>query len=95
MLQNSHSDHAPWFIVKADDKKRTRLNVIRHLLSVVDCPDKDKHLTKEDAGVVFPFSKEFKAKTTTKIATLLLFSPSKAGKISSGSWPATKKRLTR
>ncbi|MAT51282.1 MAG: polyphosphate kinase 2 [Porticoccaceae bacterium] len=55
MLQHSHSGHAPWFIVKADDKKNARLNVMRHLLSVVDCPDKDQHLTKADARVVFPF----------------------------------------
>jgi polyphosphate kinase 2 (PPK2 family) len=57
MLQHSHSEHAPWYIVKADNKRRARLNVIRHLLSIVDCPDKDQHLTKADAKVVFQFSR--------------------------------------
>lgn len=55
MLHHSHSKHAPWFIVNADQKKRTRLNVIRHLLSVVDCPDKGQHLEKADDRIVFPF----------------------------------------
>lgn len=58
MLQHSHSTHAPWFIVNADHKKRTRLNVIRHLLSVVDCPDKDQHMEKADSRIVFPFQDE-------------------------------------
>ena len=57
MLQHCHSEHAPWFIVNADDKKRARLNIIRHLLSVVDCPDKDHHLTKTDNKIVYPFNK--------------------------------------
>ena len=56
MLQHSHSDHAPWYIVKANNKKCARLNVIRHLLSIVDCPDKDQHLMKPDSGTVYPFN---------------------------------------
>ena len=30
----AHTDikQAPWYVVNADDKKRARLNVIRHLL---------------------------------------------------------------
>ncbi|MDF1645001.1 MAG: hypothetical protein P1U80_12550 [Pseudomonadales bacterium] len=58
MPQLSHSSHSPWHIVNADNKKHSRLNVIRHLLSVVDCPDQDQHLAKSDTKVVFPFSKE-------------------------------------
>ncbi len=58
MLQHSHSEHAPWFIVNADNKKRARLNIIRHLLSVVDCPDKDQHLTKANTKIVFPFNEK-------------------------------------
>jgi polyphosphate kinase len=33
MLQNSHIAEAPWWVVQAVDKKRARLNCIRHLLS--------------------------------------------------------------
>ena len=32
---------APWVIVKSDDKKRARLNCLRHFLSTVDYPEKD------------------------------------------------------
>ena len=33
---------APWVIVKSDDKKRARLNCLRHFLSSVDYPEKDR-----------------------------------------------------
>ncbi|GGD98826.1 polyphosphate kinase 2, PA0141 family [Gemmobacter megaterium] len=32
---------APWVIVKSNDKKRARLNCMRHFLSTIDYPDKD------------------------------------------------------
>jgi polyphosphate kinase len=32
---------APWTIVKSDDKKRARLNCMRHFLSTIDYPNKD------------------------------------------------------
>jgi polyphosphate kinase 2 len=32
---------APWVIVKSDDKKRARLNCMRHFLSQIDYPEKD------------------------------------------------------
>jgi polyphosphate kinase len=36
-----HTDHkkAPWFIVNADNKKRARLNCIRHLLTQIPYKD--------------------------------------------------------
>ena len=33
MLEATDSKHAPWYIVRSDDKKRARLNCISHLLS--------------------------------------------------------------
>jgi polyphosphate kinase 2 len=33
MLDATDSDHAPWHVVRSDDKKRARLNIISHLLS--------------------------------------------------------------
>ena len=33
---------APWVIVKSDDKKRARLNCMRHFLSTLDYPEKDE-----------------------------------------------------
>ncbi|GAB5438302.1 polyphosphate kinase 2 [Falsiruegeria mediterranea] len=32
---------APWTIIKSNDKKRARLNCMRHFLSTLDYPDKD------------------------------------------------------
>lgn len=33
MLEATDTEHAPWYIVRSDDKKRARLNCIAHLLS--------------------------------------------------------------
>lgn len=56
MFTRTHSDESPWFVVRADDKKRARLNVIRHLMARVDCPDKDAHLARPDPEVVFEYA---------------------------------------
>ncbi|MEO0767727.1 MAG: polyphosphate kinase 2 [Pseudomonadota bacterium] len=40
-LQLSHSEIAPWTIVRSDDKKRARLNAIRTLLHRLDYTNKD------------------------------------------------------
>jgi polyphosphate kinase 2 len=35
MLAATDTDHAPWYILRTDDKKRARLNCISHLLSLI------------------------------------------------------------
>ncbi|HXJ14866.1 MAG TPA: polyphosphate kinase 2 [Candidatus Limnocylindrales bacterium] len=35
MLDATDTKHAPWYIVRSDDKKRARLNCITHLLSMI------------------------------------------------------------
>jgi polyphosphate kinase len=35
MLEATDTEHAPWHIVRSDDKKRARLNCIAHLLSLI------------------------------------------------------------
>jgi len=35
MLAATDTDHAPWYILRTDDKKRARLNCISHLLSMI------------------------------------------------------------
>jgi polyphosphate kinase 2 len=35
MLTASDSEHAPWYIVRSDDKRRARLNCISHILSLI------------------------------------------------------------
>jgi polyphosphate kinase len=39
MFHYTDSKHAPWYVVNADDKRRARLNCIRHLLSMVPYED--------------------------------------------------------
>jgi polyphosphate kinase 2 len=39
MLAATDTKHAPWYILNSDDKRRARLNCIRHILSLV--PHKD------------------------------------------------------
>lgn len=36
MFEHTDTDHSPWFVVDADDKKAARLNCIDHLLSQID-----------------------------------------------------------
>ena len=35
MLKATDSKHAPWHIVRTDDKRRGRLNCISHILSLI------------------------------------------------------------
>jgi polyphosphate kinase 2 len=35
MLEATDTEHAPWYIVRSDDKRRARLNLIAHLLSLI------------------------------------------------------------
>ncbi len=42
MLERTHIEEAPWWIVPADDKKKARLNCIQHLLTHFDYHEIDK-----------------------------------------------------
>jgi len=46
MLLASHTTHSPWTIIRSDDKKRARINAIKHILAQVQYPNKikNKHL---------------------------------------------------
>jgi polyphosphate kinase 2 (PPK2 family) len=35
---------SPWIITKSDDKKRARINCMRHFLSTLDYPNKNTHI---------------------------------------------------
>lgn len=48
MLTATSTEHAPWHIVRSDDKKRARLNCITHLLS--QFPYKEQPRPKVDFG---------------------------------------------
>lgn len=40
-LERSHTEAAPWTVVRSDDKRRARINAIRQLLSRIDYAEKD------------------------------------------------------
>ena len=41
MFLLTHSESAPWTIIKSDDKKRARINAMRHVLSAFDYEGRD------------------------------------------------------
>ncbi|MBP2548169.1 polyphosphate kinase 2 [Neorhizobium galegae] len=41
MLDKTHTKAAPWTIVRANDKRRARLNIIRHILTTLDYDGRD------------------------------------------------------
>lgn len=47
MFFHTHTGDAPWTIVKSDDKKRARLNCLRHFLYHLDYPEKDLNIVYE------------------------------------------------
>ena len=42
MLLASHTDHAPWTVIRSDNKKKARINCIKHILNKIDYTDKVK-----------------------------------------------------
>jgi polyphosphate kinase 2 len=57
MLAKTSSPVSPWIVVRAEDKRIARLNVIRDLIARLACPQTDKHLARPDLKVVFPYDK--------------------------------------
>ncbi len=52
MLKDTHTDYAPWTVVRANDKRRARLNLIRHLLLRLDYDGKDEKAIGEIDGKI-------------------------------------------
>ncbi|MBC7535274.1 MAG: polyphosphate kinase 2 [Ferruginibacter sp.] len=53
MLLKTNFKHAPWFVVKADDKNKTHIALITHLLNELVYQNKDKKLLSNEYGKVF------------------------------------------
>ena len=54
MFMASHTEMTPWTVIQSDNKKKARINSIKHILNQVDYPDKikAKHL-KVDEEIVY------------------------------------------
>lgn len=56
MLARTHGVFAPWIVVRADDKKAARLNVIRDLLTRFEFGGKNRQADLPDPNAVFPYN---------------------------------------
>jgi polyphosphate kinase 2 len=55
MLARTSTPLSPWIVVHADDKHLTHLNVIRDVLTRLECPQTDKHVAVPDRNIVFSY----------------------------------------
>lgn len=46
VIERTHRDYSPWWVIRANDKKKARLNCIAHLLQQVNYHEVDKALVK-------------------------------------------------
>ncbi len=55
MLLASHTDYAPWTVIRSDNKKKARINTIKHILNHFDYPEKisQKKLLADDTIRIF------------------------------------------
>jgi len=58
MFERTHSPRSPWTVVRADDKRQTRINLIKNLLGRIDYEGREKSLLRADRTIVFPYSKK-------------------------------------
>ncbi len=55
MLARTHNPIAPWTVVRADDKRLARLNIIGDVLSRLHYADKDERRIRPDPQIVFAY----------------------------------------
>ena len=59
MFARTHSPLSPWYVVRADDKRSTRVHVIADLLSRLDYAKKDEKVVLPDPNQVFPYDERY------------------------------------
>jgi polyphosphate kinase 2 len=59
MFARTHTANAPWCVVRADDKRLARLNVIKHLLTRLDYEGKDQRLVLPNPDIVFLYDEAY------------------------------------
>jgi len=58
MLLRTHTVIAPWHIVRADNKRSARVNLIRDILSRLHYAGKKDKVVRPDPAIVFEFTPE-------------------------------------
>ena len=62
MFEHTDTSTAPWIVVRSDDKKRARLNCMRHVLHSLPYTNKDeKVIVAPDSGILGPAKKMYKS----------------------------------
>ena len=61
MFFHTDTGDAPWTVIKSDDKKRARLNCLRHFLWQLPYPDKNEAVLRPDELIVGPAAVVFEA----------------------------------
>lgn len=64
MLKASHTGTAPWIIIRSDNKKKARINCIRHILSSVQYPSKNPPDLKTSKRILIWGDEEIKLMET-------------------------------
>lgn len=59
MFRSTHTQTAPWTVVRANDKYRARINAIRHVLSMLDYDGKDKKAVGKPDPLIVGVGPEF------------------------------------
>lgn len=58
MFARTHHVSAPWYVVNANNKRISRLQVIKHILTQLDYNGKDRALVLPDPDIVFEYNEE-------------------------------------
>ncbi len=71
MLSSTHTNHAPWTIVKSNDKKKARLNTIKHILNMVkyDGKIKDKEIEVDKKIIIYGRDESINMEKDMKLKT--------------------------
>lgn len=59
MFARTHHLDAPWTVVRADDKKSARLNIIKDMLFRLDYKDKNDAEVLPDTDIVFNYAESY------------------------------------
>lgn len=69
MLRASHTGTAPWIIIRSDDKKKARINCIKHILSSIQYVNKKAIDLKTSKKILIWGDEEIKLMDLAKAAT--------------------------